>query len=248
MSVKGKVIGTLLGLLGGPGGAFIGGIVGHLLDSSIEEQPVQDIPGSHHRFTENEVVFLSTFIGLSVTVLSIGASDRIPRIKAVIEFLDRCLRVSQENQTALQRIIEEGIANKDPLDVQALCRSYTSVSSQEGRKLLLEFLLKVAVHNNSISREEEAHVRVISRYLDITDSIYYALRARALPFDNELYGVLEVEPTASDGDIRKSYRRLVRFYHPDRYAQQNQEALKQAEESFKAIQNAYSKVRQSRGM
>ena len=34
--------------------------------------------------------------------------------------------------------------------------------------------------------------------------------------DNKLYSVLNVEKTASDSEIKKSYRKLAMKYHPDR--------------------------------
>lgn len=50
---------------------------------------------------------------------------------------------------------------------------------------------------------------------------------------NELYKILEVEPTASASDIKKAYRRLVNIYHPDK------NKTKGAEDKFKEIANAY---------
>lgn len=54
----------------------------------------------------------------------------------------------------------------------------------------------------------------------------------------DYYAVLEVERTASDDDIKKSYRRLAMQYHPDR-----NNGSADAEERFKAITEAYDVLR-----
>ena len=50
----------------------------------------------------------------------------------------------------------------------------------------------------------------------------------------DLYKALEVSKEASQDEIRRSYRKLARKYHPDANP-----GDKQAEERFKEIQHAY---------
>ena len=52
---------------------------------------------------------------------------------------------------------------------------------------------------------------------------------------NDYYRVLDVQQDASQGEIKKSFRRLALRYHPDR----NIERPQQAEEKFKEINEAY---------
>jgi molecular chaperone DnaJ len=54
----------------------------------------------------------------------------------------------------------------------------------------------------------------------------------------DYYAVLEVARTASDEDIKKSYRKLAMTYHPDR-----NNGAKEAEERFKEITEAYDVLR-----
>ena len=51
---------------------------------------------------------------------------------------------------------------------------------------------------------------------------------------NDLYKILGLSSSASQDDIRKAHRKLVRTYHPDANPQDPQ-----AEERFKAVQQAY---------
>ena len=51
----------------------------------------------------------------------------------------------------------------------------------------------------------------------------------------DLYQILEVPRDASQADIKKSYRQLVRKYHPDTHPGDSE-----AEERFKKINAAYS--------
>src|ERR1700755_1269660 len=54
----------------------------------------------------------------------------------------------------------------------------------------------------------------------------------------DYYAVLEVAKTASDDEIKKSYRKLAMTYHPDR-----NNGSKEAEERFKEITEAYDVLR-----
>jgi molecular chaperone DnaJ len=54
----------------------------------------------------------------------------------------------------------------------------------------------------------------------------------------DFYAVLEVERTASEDEIKKSYRKLAMTWHPDRNG-----GSKEAEEKFKAITEAYDVLR-----
>ncbi len=53
------------------------------------------------------------------------------------------------------------------------------------------------------------------------------------------YETLGVSPTASANELRKAHRRLAKKYHPDKLRYAPPATIKQAEEKFKEIQEAY---------
>ncbi len=60
------------------------------------------------------------------------------------------------------------------------------------------------------------------------------------------YKVLGVSPSASDDEIKKAYRALVKKYHPDRYATAPKEVQAQVQEKIKQINMAYDQIQQLR--
>lgn len=61
---------------------------------------------------------------------------------------------------------------------------------------------------------------------------------------NDPYSVLGVSPSASDEEIKKSYRELVRKYHPDNY--HNNPLSDLAQEKMKEINEAYDQITKNR--
>lgn len=53
--------------------------------------------------------------------------------------------------------------------------------------------------------------------------------------NRDYYEVLGVEKNATDADIKRAYRKLARKYHPDL----NKDNLKEAEDKFKEVNEAY---------
>ena len=62
--------------------------------------------------------------------------------------------------------------------------------------------------------------------------------APKLDFNEDYYNVLEVDPTASDRDLKKQYYKIVFKYHPDRKDKEEEKAL--SNKQMMVINNAYA--------
>ncbi|MBR6596535.1 MAG: TerB family tellurite resistance protein [Paludibacteraceae bacterium] len=65
---------------------------------------------------------------------------------------------------------------------------------------------------------------------------------------SEAYDILRVDSNASDAEIKKAYRVLAMMYHPDKVSSLGNEAVRQATESMKQINQAWDVVKEARGM
>ncbi|MEE1082252.1 MAG: TerB family tellurite resistance protein [Paludibacteraceae bacterium] len=65
---------------------------------------------------------------------------------------------------------------------------------------------------------------------------------------SEAYDILRVDSNASDAEIKKAYRVLALMYHPDKVSSLGDEAVRQATESMKQINQAWDVVKEARGM
>ena len=66
--------------------------------------------------------------------------------------------------------------------------------------------------------------------------------------NNNYYDILGVSKNASENDIKKAYRALAIKYHPDNAANLGDEAIRQATESMKQINEAWEVVKMARGI
>ncbi len=64
----------------------------------------------------------------------------------------------------------------------------------------------------------------------------------------EAYKVLEVEPTATDDEVRAAYRRLALKHHPDRVATLGEDIRRAAEEKLQQINAAKERIWKARGL
>ena len=64
----------------------------------------------------------------------------------------------------------------------------------------------------------------------------------------DAYKVLEIEPSATDEEVRKAFRKLALKHHPDRVATLGEDVRRAAEEKFQQINNAKERIYKARGM
>ena len=94
-------------------------------------------------------------------------------------------------------------------------------------------------------------IKKISRYLNINqydfDSIHsmFDIQGNAGDID-KWFKILEVDKNASNDDIKKAYRKMVRKYHPDKLQGVSKDILKLSEEKFQLVQEAYENIMKTR--
>lgn len=62
------------------------------------------------------------------------------------------------------------------------------------------------------------------------------------------YKILEIEPNATNEEVKKAYRKMAVKYHPDKVATLGEDVQKAAEEKFKAVNQAYEAICKERGI
>ena len=65
---------------------------------------------------------------------------------------------------------------------------------------------------------------------------------------DECYRILEVSSDVSDDELKKAYRVAAMKHHPDKVSHLGEDVRKQAEEKFAKVNEAYEKIKASRGM
>lgn len=67
-------------------------------------------------------------------------------------------------------------------------------------------------------------------------------------YNKDPYEALGLAPTASDDEIKKRYRELIRKYHPDNYVGADQNLIDLANEKFTDVQAAYNEIMERRAL
>ena len=59
---------------------------------------------------------------------------------------------------------------------------------------------------------------------------------------------IQIDPTATDEEIKKAYRRMAKKYHPDLVNDLGEDVKKSATEKFRSINEAYESLKKQRGI
>ena len=111
-------------------------------------------------------------------------------------------------------------------------------------------LLEVAKADGEVADSECQVIETIAVNMGITDADYQSLLSlyRKHKDANWAYTALEIEPSATDDEVKKAYRRMAMKYHPDKVANAGENIRQQATEKFRAINEAYEHIKSLWGM
>ena len=120
--------------------------------------------------------------------------------------------------------------------------------SYEQRLQLLSFLAKIAQSDGNVCKEEIDALKEVATAMGMSAQEVDSMLNLGGKTLDEAYKVLEIEPTATDDEVKAAYRKLALKHHPDRVATLGEDVKKAAEEKFQQINNAKEMIYKARGM
>ncbi|HPX05881.1 MAG TPA: TerB family tellurite resistance protein [Tenuifilaceae bacterium] len=239
MGKYGKWITGGLGFaLFGPLGAVLGFAIGSLFDSA-------EVSSSRTTYT-GQTSRNGFIVSLLVLVSAVMKADG-KVVKSELDYVKRYFLQSFGEAAAAEAILllRDILKQHVPLkDVSYQIRDNMDYSS---RLQLLHLLYGVAMADGIVSPEEVNIIREIAGYLGISQPDLDSISAMFIPNNDANYKILEVEPTATDDEIKKAYRRMAIKYHPDKVTHLGDDIRKTAEEKFQRVNQAYEKIKKERG-
>lgn len=241
MSIWGKLGGAAAGFVfgGGPVGAAVGALAGHILfDREEITAPVPETPG---------VTFTIAIIALSAKM---AKADGVVSDDEVVVF-ERLFKVPPEERAAVRRLFN--LARQDTAGYEIYAAQIARLFRGNPAMLedILDGLLEIAGADGVLHPDEAVFLERVADIFGFAPNEYRRIRATHFGRDeSDPYQVIGVGYEASEEEIKLTYRRLVRENHPDSLIARGvpEEFVRLANDKLAAINAAYEHIRQERGL
>ena len=113
---------------------------------------------------------------------------------------------------------------------------------------MLHLLFGLAAADNDVNNDEVILLKRIAELLGLSEEDFLSLKAMFVKDKNSFFKILDLEPSASDEEVKKAYRKMAMKFHPDKVHHLGPDFQKDAQEKFKKINTAYEEIKKIRGM
>ena len=170
-------------------------------------------------------------------------------IKAELNFVKSFLSQQFGNQYSTQHLQTlKHFLDSGEIPLQKICQDIRTRMQPEVRVQLLHYLFGIAKADGEVSTNEINVIQQIASMMGVSQVDFESVKNMFYRNVDSDYKVLGIEPTATDDEVKKAYRKMAIKFHPDKVAQMGDEYQKGAKEKFQKIQEAYDAIKQRRGM
>jgi len=222
-------------------GAILGLALGVMYTTAFR----QNIPAANGQRTSSQD-FSHVLLVLTANIMKADGRLMRSELDYIRDFFIRRLGPdkTQELMVRLRELLNEDFSISD------VCRTIRMNMIYPMRLELLHFLFGIAAADGDVNPNELAELEKVSAYMGITMPDYESIKAmfhrRYEP--TSAYKILEVDPNASDEDVKKAYRKMAVKFHPDKVSHLGEEYQTAAKEKFQKVQEAYEDIKKRRGM
>ena len=253
MSWFGKLTLGSLGLIfGGPLGAVAGAALGHILIDKSSDLVNQTIrPDQRLQFRPAERTQATYFISLFSIMGKLSKVDGVvskDEIAVVQDFINNLPIVEREKQFARQ-VFSEAKDSRYSIEDFAM-QLYQATYTQPTLLLsFLDLLFKIAAADGTLHPAEENALKSVKDIFQISDEQFENIKAIYFKDFDKYYKILNCTPESSNQEIKASYKKLVKDFHPDTIVSKGlpEEFTDFASNRFREIKESYDKIRQERG-
>jgi len=243
MGSFGKFIGGGLGfVLGGPIGALIGFAVGSMFDGTSINVSGREL--GPNRTSEGD--FKMSLLVLMACIMK--ADGRVD--KAELAVVKKFLVANFGEQGALEALQILKNLLEQPIDETQVAMQIGQNMNYSSKLELLHLLFDIAYADGEVVASELNTIQRIANIFRIDRLDFESIKA---PYMKQVdrdwaYKALEIEPSATDDEIKKAYRRMAKKYHPDLVNELGEDVKKSATEKFRSINEAYESLKKQRGI
>ncbi len=236
-SLWGKLGGAGLGLaIGGPLGALIGIVAGHVL---------VDREGGLFAAPDRSIVFTTGIVALSAKM---ARSDGVVTRDEVMAFR-RIINAADADMPRIEALFD--LAKATTAGFEAYARQLSDLFADEPALLedVLDGLFHVAAADGVLHDAEHDYLMAVSGIFGFDDARFAQIEARHVRRADDPYVVLGVARSMATADIRSAWLRLVAAYHPDRAIARGMppEAVSIATARMSAINAAWERISREPG-
>jgi len=137
---------------------------------------------------------------------------------------------------------------KQNIPVTDVCNQIRHNMDQPSRLQLLHFLFGIAAADGIVHPDEHKLIRHIAEQMGINQKDYESIESMFVANTDAAYKILEVDPSATDDELKKAYRKMAVKYHPDKVTYLGEEVQKAAHDKFQKVNEAWEIIKKQRGI
>lgn len=257
MSWWGTILGGTLGyMFGGPLGAVLGAALGRNFSRGVQLNDGQTGYGPGQQERVQAAFFTATFSVMGHIAKADGqvTSDEISAAHSIMNQM----QLNAGQRKAAIKLFNEGKKNDFPLHDVIVQFRHECHRRRNLLQMFLEVQIATAMADGHVHPDEKKIIHNIGELLGFSrasiDQLFrFTGNSQAAGSHrqslSEAYGILGVNKSASDAEVKKAYRRLMSQHHPDKLIAKGlpEEMIKLATEKTQTIKAAYEQIRESRG-
>ncbi len=225
----------------GPLGGILGFVVGSMFDNENQFQP-----GSGGGYQPGQPTTTGGYVmSLLVLVAAVMKADgRVMKseLDYIKQYFSRAFGVSAAAEAI--RMLRDLLNQQIP--VADVCRQIEKNMDYASRLQLLHFLFGISAADGQVHPNEQQLIGHMAQSMGISDKDFQSIKSMFVADTDAAYKILEIDPTATDEEVKKAYRQMAMKYHPDKVSYLGDDFQQAAKEKFQKVNEAYETIRKQR--
>ena len=225
----------------GPIGGILGFVVGSLFDNTQVIQGHQEYqPGQ----PTTQGGYVMSLLVLVAAVMKADGKVLKSELDYTKEFFVRSFGIAAAGEAI--KILRDLLNQNIP--VTDVCIQIRKNMDYPSRLQLLHFLFGIAAADGIVHESEHQLIAHIAQQMGISEKDYQSIESMFVANTDAAYKILEAEPTATDDELKKAYRKMALKYHPDKVTYLGEDVQKGANEKFQKVNEAWEVIKKQRGI